>query len=101
VFVSATNLGYTAEGYIDAYPLEAVGEIHVGGHDSDEDDTGRRLLIDSHGKPVDDPVWALLAYTLARSGPKPVLVEWDTDVPDWPALRAEADRAACLLQPVG
>ncbi len=80
-------------------PLEAVGEIHVGGHTEDHDDHGAPLLIDSHGAAVVDPVWALLDYTLALSGPKPVLVEWDTDVPDWPVLRAEADRAATALAP--
>ncbi|MEO1733306.1 MAG: DUF692 domain-containing protein [Pseudomonadota bacterium] len=93
VFVSATNLGYSPQSYIDAYPLEKVGEIHLGGHDEDEDDHGTPLLIDSHGREVVDPVWALLDYTLAKSGPKPVLVEWDTDVPDWPTLEAEAARA--------
>jgi uncharacterized protein (UPF0276 family) len=97
VFISATNLGVSAQEYIDAYPLYAVGEIHVGGHDADHDDTCAPLLIDSHGAPVVDPVWSLLDYTLARSGSKPVLVEWDTDVPDWPVLRAEADRAARAL----
>jgi uncharacterized protein (UPF0276 family) len=101
VFVSATNLGTTPEAYIDAFPLAAVGEIHVGGHDEDTDDAGRPLLIDSHAKPVVDPVWDLLRATLARSGPKPVLVEWDTDVPDWPVLRAEAQRAARALALVG
>ncbi|WP_298861272.1 DUF692 domain-containing protein [uncultured Sulfitobacter sp.] len=100
VFVSATNLNLSPHAYIDAYPLEAVGEIHVGGHDEDHDDQGAPLLIDSHGAAVIDPVWALLDYTLARSGPKPVLVEWDTDVPDWPTLRTEADRAAAALAPV-
>ncbi len=100
VFVSSTNLGLSAEAYIDAFPLGAVGEIHVGGHDVDVDDRGAPLLIDSHGAPVIDPVWALLDYTLARSGPRPVLVEWDTDVPDWPVLRAEADRAAAAMAPV-
>lgn len=100
VFVSATNLGYSPQGYIDAYPLDAVGEIHVGGHDEDTDDTGAPLLIDSHGKAVVDPVWTLLDYTLARSGPRPVLVEWDNDVPDWPTLRAETERAARALQPL-
>ncbi|WP_298838856.1 DUF692 domain-containing protein [uncultured Roseobacter sp.] len=100
VFISATNLGYSPEGYIDAYPLDAVGEIHVGGHDEDTDDNGAALLIDSHGKPVVDPVWQLLCYTLAVTGPRPVLVEWDNDVPDWPVLRAEARRAAEALQPV-
>lgn len=97
VFISARNLDYAPRGYIDTYPLEAVREIHVGGHDEDTDDHGAPLLIDSHGKPVVDPVWALLEYTLERSGPRPVLVEWDTDVPDWPVLRAEAERAARAL----
>ncbi|MGR3437131.1 MNIO family bufferin maturase [Salipiger abyssi] len=93
VFVSATNLGFTPQSYIDAFPLELVGEIHVGGHDTDEDDHGAPLLIDSHGREVADPVWALLDYTLVRSGPKPVLIEWDTDVPDWSVLAEEARRA--------
>jgi uncharacterized protein (UPF0276 family) len=49
---------------------------------------------------VVDPVWALYAHTIARSGPRPTLIEWDTDVPDWPTLRAEAERAAAILEPV-
>jgi uncharacterized protein (UPF0276 family) len=98
VFVSATNLGYAPKDYIDAYPLDAVGEIHVGGHDEQIDDHGAPLLIDSHGKPVVDPVWTLLDYALGRAGPKPILIEWDNDVPEWDTLRSEADRAAqaCL-----
>ena len=97
VFISATNLGMSAEAYIDAYPTDRVGELHVGGHDEDADDHGAPLLIDSHGKPVVDPVWSLLDYTLTQTGPKPVLVEWDTDVPDWPVLRDEAVRAQQAL----
>ena len=100
VFVSATNLGYSPQGYIADYPLEAVGEIHLGGHDEDEDDHGLPLLIDSHGREVADPVWALLDLTLDRAGAKPLLVEWDTDVPDWPVLRDEAARAATALSRV-
>ena len=100
VFISATNLGFSPQGYIDAFPLAEVGEIHLGGHDDDTDDHGAPLLIDSHGREVADPVWALLDYTLARSGPKPTLIEWDTDVPDWPVLAAEARRAARALSPV-
>ena len=93
VFVSATNLGFTPQAYIDNFALEQVGEIHLGGHDKDEDDHGAPLLIDSHGREVADPVWALLDHTLARSGPKPLLIEWDTNVPDWPVLCEEARRA--------
>ena len=97
VFVSATNLDYSPQGYIDAYPLGAVGEIHLGGHDEDEDETGAPLLIDSHGAEVVDPVWALLDYTLAKSGPKPLLIEWDTDVPEWAVLVEETKRADAAL----
>ncbi|MEM7631686.1 MAG: DUF692 domain-containing protein [Pseudomonadota bacterium] len=97
VFISATNLGYTAKGYLDAYPLHAVGEIHVGGHDEDTDDAGAPLLIDSHARAAAEPVWDLLHHALRATGPAPVLVEWDNDVPDWPALRAEAERAAAAL----
>ncbi|MBY6081715.1 MNIO family bufferin maturase [Ruegeria arenilitoris] len=97
VFVSATNLNFSPQAYIDAYPLDQVGEIHLGGHDEDQDDHGQPLLIDSHGRAVVDPVWALLDYVFDQSGPKPVLIEWDNDVPDWPTLRSEAERAQSAL----
>ncbi len=100
VFISATNQQTDPCSYIDDFPLENVGEIHLGGHDEDHDDMGAPLLIDSHGREVVDPVWALLDYTLAKSGPRPTLIEWDTDVPDWPVLAAEARRAADHLEQI-
>ncbi len=100
VFVSATNLQIDPYAYIDAFPLARVGEIHLGGHDEESDDHGAPLLIDSHGREVADPVWTLLDHTLERAGPRPVLIEWDTDVPEWAALAQEAERAAAALQKV-
>lgn len=97
VFVSAVNLGFSPQSYIDAFPLDRVGEVHLGGHAEDHDDHGAPLLIDSHGAPVADPVWALLAHTLTRMGPRPILIEWDNDVPDWPTLASEAGRATETL----
>ena len=97
VFVSATNLDFAPSSYMNAFPLDLVGEIHLGGHDVDQDEHGSVLLIDSHGKPVAGPVWSLYAETIARSGPKPTLIEWDNDVPDWPTLAAEGARAAAIL----
>jgi uncharacterized protein (UPF0276 family) len=97
VFVSAVNLGTSPQAYIDAFPIDAVGELHLGGHDEDEDDHGLPLLIDSHGREVANAVWALLDHALARSGPRPVLIEWDMDVPDWTVLAAEAGRAEAAL----
>lgn len=97
VFVSASNLGFCPFGYIDAFPTKHVGEIHVAGHEADDDGLGNPLLIDAHGCPTAEPVWDLLDYTLAQTGPKPILVEWDNDVPDWPVLKAELDRAQSAL----
>lgn len=98
VFVSATNQNTDAYDYINAFPLHAVGEIHLGGHDVQEDEHGAPLLIDSHGAAVADPVWALYAHTLKTGGLRPTLIEWDTDVPDWPILRNEARLAAKVLE---
>ncbi|WP_457645248.1 MNIO family bufferin maturase [Profundibacter sp.] len=98
VFISATNQKTGAIDYIDAFPLDHVGEFHLGGHDQDTDDTGAPLLIDSHGREVADPVWALFDYTLSKTGARPALIEWDANVPEWPELAAEAARAATILE---
>ncbi|MBM7069440.1 DUF692 family multinuclear iron-containing protein [Actibacterium sp. 188UL27-1] len=100
VFISATNQQTDPRSYLNAFPLRAVGEIHLGGHDEDQDEYGVSLLIDSHGAPVVDPVWQLYAEVIAIMGPTPTLIEWDTDVPDWPVLAAEASRAADVLAQV-
>ncbi|MEZ5924581.1 MAG: DUF692 domain-containing protein [Hyphomicrobiaceae bacterium] len=90
VVVSATNHGYDADAYVDAFPIEHVGELHLAGHARFEDDDGRPLLVDAHDRQVLDRVWDLYRRTIARSGPKPTLIEWDNNVPDWPDLFAEA-----------
>jgi len=100
VFVACTNRGTDPRTYIDAFPLHAVGEIHLGGHDAQEDEHGHPLLIDSHGAAVVDPVWRLYADTVQKTGALPVLIEWDNDVPDWPVLAAEAGRATAVMAQV-
>ncbi|MGI9499619.1 MAG: multinuclear nonheme iron-dependent oxidase, partial [Geminicoccaceae bacterium] len=89
--------GYSPEGYVDAFPLELVGEIHLGGHAEDRDDQGDRLLIDAHDRPIVDPVWTLYARVVEKGGRRPTLVEWDSNVPDWPMLFSEAERAEFVL----
>jgi len=100
VFVSCTNLQLDPRAYIDAFPIDKVGEIHLGGHDEDEDDHGAPLLIDSHGREIADPVWSLLDHVLELSGPKPLLIEWDANIPAWSELATEAERAAKALERV-
>jgi uncharacterized protein len=97
VFVSATNHGYAALDYLSDFPLEHVGEIHLAGHAEQVDDEGDRLLIDSHDGPVADAVWKLYDTVISRGGPIPTLVEWDSNIPDWPILKAEAWAAQEIL----
>ncbi len=97
IHVSAHNLGLDAEALIDALPAEAVGEIHVAGHRAD---SGSTLLIDSHDAPVSAAVWALAARLLARTGPRPLLLERDAELPPLAELLAEAQLAARLLEPL-
>ncbi|MEL6436810.1 MAG: DUF692 domain-containing protein [Pseudomonadota bacterium] len=100
VFVSATNHHFSAMEYLDAFPLHAVGEIHLAGHTEQTDDEGELLLIDSHNRPVADPVWALYERVLDRTGPITTLVEWDSDLPEWPVLRAEAGAANAIIEKI-
>ena len=97
VFVSATNHGTSALDYLAEFPIEHVGEIHLAGHTEQRDDEGGRLIIDSHDGPVADAVWKLFEVVLGRSGPIPTLVEWDSNIPDWPVLRSEAAAAQVIL----
>jgi uncharacterized protein (UPF0276 family) len=92
VFVSARNLGLDAQAFIAGLPPSAVQEIHLAGHARDGD-----VLIDDHGSRVCAEVWELYAAALARFGPVPTLIEWDTNIPPLATLVEEAQRADQLL----
>ncbi len=96
-FVSAANLGGDAAAYLAAMPAEAIGEIHLAGHSPDAGLPDSGLLIDTHAAPVCEAVWQLYAGLLARTGPRPTLIERDDNIPGFAALMAERDRAAMLL----
>ncbi|MDY0870466.1 MNIO family bufferin maturase [Dongia rigui] len=97
VFVSANNLDYDPRGYLAAYPLQCVGEIHLAGYRAETDADGTEVLIDTHGSLVAGPVWDLYRHVVAQTGPLPTLIEWDQDLPSWDVLRGEAARAQAIL----
>ena len=101
VFVSARNHDTDPLVYLEAFPLDRVREVHLGGHDEELDDAGGSLLIDTHASSVADAVWTLYAHLIARTGPIPTLIEWDNNLPDWPTLRAQAIAAQNILADVG
>jgi uncharacterized protein (UPF0276 family) len=94
VYVSANNQGYSHEEYINDYPLEAVGEIHLAGHTENISENSK-VLIDDHGSPVIDDVWKLFSSAIEKiERAVPVLIEWDTNIPDLSILMSEASKAA-------
>ncbi|WP_415077510.1 DUF692 domain-containing protein [Pseudomonas chlororaphis] len=98
VYVSCINQRRDPLAYIDALPLHAVGEIHLAGFAEDSDSLGDRLLIDDHGAPIDNAVWALYLRLLERIGPTATLIERDNQVPAFSVLHAEVRQADELLQ---
>jgi len=97
IYVSAVNHGFDAYTYIDSIPARDVQEIHLAGH-TRRDIDGVVLLIDTHSAPVADAVWELYSYTLDVTGPKPTLIEWDSELPELKALLDEAAKADAVLE---
>lgn len=93
IHVNAVNHGFDARRYLEAIPVGAVGEMHLAGFDSNGD-----CLIDTHGKPVADEVWALYRLAVQRFGRVPTLIEWDTDIPPLSTLLEEAYKADAILE---
>ncbi|MEW6690120.1 MAG: DUF692 domain-containing protein [Pseudomonadota bacterium] len=97
VYVSARNLGASAEAYIDAFPAAPITEIHLAGHSTDPA-LGERLLVDSHDAPVAPAVWRLYERLVARIGARPTLIERDDKLPAFEALLAERAQAEAVLR---
>jgi uncharacterized protein (UPF0276 family) len=97
VYVSARNHDFDATEYIRAVPSDAVREIHLAGHAVKSLEDGE-ILIDTHDDIVCDAVWRLYDETIGAIGPRPTLIEWDTNIPSLSVLLAEARQANRLLE---
>jgi uncharacterized protein (UPF0276 family) len=93
VYVNAVNHAFDPHAYLAAIPGDAVAEIHLAGFDA-----SGPCLIDTHGARVAPPVWALYRAAIERFGPKPTLIEWDTDLPPLEVLLDEAAIARSILE---
>lgn len=98
IFVCACNHGWDASLYLASLPTESVREIHLAGHAKRQMRSGRVLRIDDHGSHVAAEVWTLYESALARFGPLPTLIEWDTEIPPFEVLLQEAAKAAVMLR---
>lgn len=97
IYVSSHNHGWTALDYIRKMPQGFVGEIHLAGHQKVQAPNNKTLLIDHHGDFIADAVWELYSKTVETLGPKPTLIEWDTNMPTLEVLQKEAAKADSYL----
>jgi len=93
LYVNARNLGVDAEAFIRAIPADAVKEYHLAGFS-----TRDGCLVDTHDHPVYPEVWKLYEFALQHIGPRPTLIEWDSDIPALAVLMGEAATAQQYLE---
>ncbi|MEY4484037.1 MAG: hypothetical protein RL693_1489 [Verrucomicrobiota bacterium] len=88
IYVSSENHGFDPYEYIRGVPAHRVGQIHIAGHQRYEN-----VILDTHDQPVPDPVWALYAEAIQRSGNTATLLEWDDRIPGFDEVHQEALKA--------
>jgi uncharacterized protein (UPF0276 family) len=93
VYVNSKNHGFDPRAMIAKMPLDRVVQIHMAGHDESDPE----LIIDTHAEPVRNEVYDLLAFTLQKTGPVPVLLERDDNFPGWDELCRELKRLDAIL----
>jgi len=95
IYLSAHNLGHDARTYIDSLPGYAIREFHLGGFtpQDDESDPGREVWIDTHAETVAEGAWELYGYAIHHFGVRPVLIEWDNNIPPLATLLQQTQRA--------
>lgn len=96
VHVNSVNHGYDAEAFVAALPGHRIAYAHIAGHAHDAPD----LIVDTHGAPVVEPVWALLEFAYRRHGVLPTLLERDENIPPLAEVLHEVRRIRALQQAV-
>ncbi len=99
VYVSCHNHGWDPTAYLNEIDHSLVGEIHLAGH-THQSHGDATLKIDDHGSPVSDQVWEGYTTFITRGGPRPTLIEWDSNIPDLKILIEEAEKASRLLNAI-
>lgn len=93
VYVSAHNHGFDADHYIQNLPHQNIVQIHIAGPTDCGD-----LLVDTHDQPVPKEVWKLYKLAQQLTGGVATLLEWDANIPEYPELVKEVQKATAVLQ---
>ncbi len=97
IYVSAHNHGFDAEFYLSQIPVKPVQEIHLAGFEIKKVED-QEVYIDTHSRPVYDPVWDLYIKAVQKYENVPTLIEWDSDVPELSVLMAEKAKADAIIK---
>jgi uncharacterized protein (UPF0276 family) len=97
VFVNAKNHGFDPFAWLAQLPLDRVVQLHIAGHEW-WDDAKQDMIVDTHGAPVRVEVEDLLTWVIERTGPLPVLLERDTNIPPLAELLTERDHLEGVYQ---
>jgi len=101
VYVNSVNHHFDPYAYLAAIDSSRVRYMHLAGHLEEEDPIdASRLLIDTHGRPVCEPVWELFEAAIKRFGAVPTLLERDFNVPPFAELEAEVARITAIQNAV-
>lgn len=88
IYVSGHNHGFSGTKYLNAIPIDRVKQIHLAGPSEHGE-----MLIDTHDSPVHEAAWSLYEYAIQRFGKVPTMIEWDDNIPEFPRVCAELDKA--------
>jgi uncharacterized protein (UPF0276 family) len=88
IVVNSINHKYDAHEFMHRMPGDRIRYFHLAGHYVEAED----LRIDTHGTPVDNQAWSLLADAYAHFGVVPTLLERDFNFPPLEELLAEVQQ---------
>jgi uncharacterized protein (UPF0276 family) len=87
VYLNSCNHAFDPYDFIDALPAGLVKGVHLAGGVKLD-----RLMLDSHNKPVPEPVFTLLAHVLTRQRPQTIVLERDDDLDRFDEILADVQR---------
>jgi uncharacterized protein (UPF0276 family) len=93
LYINASNHHFCIQRYLEGLPWERVKQFHLAGHQKKA-----THLLDTHDQVVSPAVWDCFKKALQIMGPKPALIEWDTDIPPFATLLSQAHIAGGYYQ---
>ena len=81
LYVNQMNLGEHPLTYLKTIPADAVGQIHLAGHSTEETEWGT-VRIDTHDHAIREEVWSLYGIAKKIWPNASTMVEWDDHLPE-------------------